>query len=739
MKTPARLTLALAAALSALLGGLYAGSGPAAGPAAKPGPKALTVDAVRFEQIPEIDGQLEPSIWARAFIIEDFVQYEPQEGAAPSERTVAYLAYDSKSLYIAVRCFDSDPKAIRACLTQRDKVMGDDEVTVYLDTFNDKKRALVFQVNPCGVQSDGLYTEPTGRSGRGGSMGFDRIDKSWDTYFRAAAAIDAEGYTIEMAIPFKSLRFPHAAVQTWGLQIMRSIRRKSEEVYWPARSRNVDGLLVQAGRFTIEGEIEKGRNLEIMPVLTGAKATGEKIDPQAGLNLKYGLTSDLTADATVNPDFSQVEADMPQVDVNQRYPLYYPEKRPFFLEGKDFYETPIELVYTRTMLDPSYGLKFSGKTGPYALGFLSVLDANTPDIDFPGAAPPDVAERGPKGLFNVLRVRRDLFSESSIGFILTDKEMGYDGESLTRNHNRVAAIDGLFKFAGHYRLSFQLAGSQSRMGEAETGFAPALALNLSRQSRHLQMSVDWTSIHPDFEAASGFLRRKDIHSLNARVGYSFLPQTSALISVTPSLNYRRIYDFDKTLTDEEKEFSLTVSGWGQSFFWMNYQDTFERYNGVDFKTRDWRFNLSAEPLAWLSGRLSLGFGDGIYYDDIPYLGYKSNWSAMVTLKPLSNVRLFTSFTSSEFFGERGGERVYAVHILSERVSFQVSKPLSLRLIADWNDYYRKLYLSFLLSYQLNPGTVFYAGVDDDREEDAAGLLRSKGRYVFVKFSYWWRT
>lgn len=732
MKTTARVPLALFLLFPVLLTGLPAEKTPAV----RPGPKPLAVGAARFDRAPVIDGKLELSIWETAMVIEDFVQYEPQEGAPPSERTVAYVAHDHKHLYIAVRCFDSNPKAIRACLTQRDRVMGDDEVSVYLDTFNDKKRAFVFQVNPCGVQSDGIYTEPTGRSGR---MSFDRIDRSWDTFFRAAAEIDETGYVVEMAIPFKSLRFPHTPDQTWGLQIMRSIRRKSEEVYWPPRSRGVNGFLVQAGRITIEGEIEKGRNLEVMPVVTGAKATGEKLDPRAGLNLKYGLTSDLTADATLNPDFSQIEADMPQVDVNQRYPLYYPEKRPFFLEGKDFYETPLELLYTRTMLEPQWGLKFSGKAGRTALGFMSVLDGNTPDISIPGATPPEVGEVAPRGLFNVLRVRRDLFSESSIGFILTDKEMGYEGESLTRNYNRIAGIDGLFKFARLYRFTFQLAGSQSRVGETETGFVPAVALNLNRSSRHLQLSADWTSIHPDFEASAGFLRRKDVHAFSTRAAYSLLPENRYVISVTPSLNYRRIYDFNRTLTDEEKEFSLMVSGWGQSFFWMNYQDSFERYNGVDFKTRDWRFNLSAEPLSWLSGRISRSFGDGIYYSEDPYLGYKSGWTAMVTFKPLSNVRFFTSYTNNEFFQAKGGERVYAVNILSERISVQLSKPLSLRLITDWNDYYRKLYLSFLLSFELNPGTVFYLGLDDTRENPGAGPLQSTGRYFFVKFSYWWRT
>jgi hypothetical protein len=409
------------------------------------------------------------------------------------------------------------------------------------------------------------------------------------------------------------------------------------------------------------------------------------------------------------------------------------------LEGKDLYETPIEVLYTRSILDPLWGGKLSGKTGKTTVGFLSVFDQNTPDMDIPGGEPPDVGLVPPRGLVNVLRMRRDLFSESSIGFILTDKEMGYEGESLTQNYNRVAGVDGLFKFARFYRFTFQALGSQTKLGETKTGFAPALTMGLSRQSRHLQLSADWTSIHPDFEASAGFLRRKDVHALSARAAYSFLPQNPYLISVTPSLSYRRIYDFNRTLTDTETDFSLMVSGWGQSFLWMSYQDSFEKYEGVDFKAKEWRIHLSAEPLSWLSGRVSRSFGDAIYYSDEPFLGYMTGWSATVTLKPLASLRFYTSYTNNDFRTERGGERVYRVNILSERVSYQLSKPLSVRLIADWNDYYQKLFVSFLLSYQLNQGTVFYFGADSGRERDEAGIFQPTGQYVFLKFSYWWRT
>ena len=254
---------------------------------------------------------------------------------------MAHFGYDLERLYIAIQCFDSNPTAVRACLSQRDKVYGDDGVTIYLDTVSDKKRAFVFKVNPCGIQSDGIYTEIGRRRG-----GYERVDYNWDTYFQAAAAIDSSGYTVEMAIPFKSLRFPNTPTQVWGLQILRTIPRKNEDIYWPPRSRDVNGFLVQAGRLEINGRIEKGKNFEILPVLTGAKRASEKLEPEAGLNLKYGVTSDLTADVTFNPDFSQVEADMPQNDVNQRYALYYPEKRPFFWRER-IYLTPPWSLSTR--------------------------------------------------------------------------------------------------------------------------------------------------------------------------------------------------------------------------------------------------------------------------------------------------------------------------------------------------------------------------------------------------------
>lgn len=702
-----------------------------------------SVKAVEFSSPPKIDGKLEDPFWENAVVLDHFTQYEPMEGAEPSEKTTAYIGYDRKNLYIGIRCFDSNPKAIRACLTQRDKVYEDDEITVYLDTFKDKKIAFAFQVNPCGVQSDGIYNE-TRRRGRGrggrGMGGFSQIDKNWDTFFLSNAHMDDKGYTVELSIPFKSLRFPHANAQTWGLQIQRNIRRKNEEIYWHPRSRDINGFLSQIGKLHIEGELEKGRNLEIMPVVIGLQESGKKFDPEPSLNLKYGITSDLTTDLTFNPDFSQIEADMPQIDVNQRYPLYYPEKRPFFLEGKNYFDTPIEMAYTRTIANPVWGAKLTGKMGKTTIGFLSVYDQAPTDIGvFSSDEDEDDDEpQASRGFVNIFRLKQDLFSESYIGMMLTDKETGDSWGSINKNLNRTAGIDGHFKFSNYYQFSFQIVGSYSKVDDQKTDVVPAMNFSLSHKSRHWNISAEYTHLPEDFEASTGYIRRKDIRQIRTRLGYNILPQNEFIVDIRPSFEYRRAYDFSNILTDEEARIGLFISGWRGSHIWGGYTVERERYEGINFQRKSIRLSLSSEPFSWFSGNVSFSAGDGIYYDENPYLGYKVSYGFRTTFRPLTNLRIFYDCNNNTFYQNKGGDKVYSINIISQRISYQLTRTISLRLITDYDDYDRELYNSILLSYEYRPGTVFYMGVDDNQEKDDLGIFRNQGRFYFLKFSYWWR-
>ncbi len=701
----------------------------------EPGGEYFVV-APEFTSAPKIDGKLDDEFWTNAVMIDKFTQYEPREGSEPSEKTVAYLGFDRNNLYIAVKAFDSNPNAIRACLVQRDKVYGDDEITIYLDTFNTKERAYAFKVNPCGVQTDGIYQEVRRRH-RGG--GFDRIDRNWDTYFHTAASIDDEGYSVEISIPFKSIRFPDTDSQTWGLQIQRSIRRKNEDIYWRPRSRDVNGFLIQAGQMQIDGNLAKGKNFEVMPVATGLKEDTGKLEPELGLNLKYGITSNITTDLTINPDYSQIEADMPQIDVNQRFALYYAEKRPFFLEGKDYFDTPIELVYTRTIADPTWGAKVTGKIGKTTFGVLSSYDTAPMEFETPenGDGESEVYEY-PRNFVNLLRMKFDLYPESYIGAIYTDKRAGDNWQSITSASNQVGGVDGNLKFLRFNRFSFQIVGSQSKTNTYDSGIVPAMIFNLSHASRRWSFSAGYTHLPPDFDASVGYIRRVDIKQFQSRLGYNILPMNDYIVDIRPSIEYRRAYDFNNVLTDEEVRLGGFLTGWRNSFIYGGYSWELERYQGIDFKREGLRVHINSEPLGWLSGGINFSFGDSIYYSENPYLGWKISYGGNLLLRPLTNLRLFYNYRNDTFWRDKGGERVYRINIISQRINFQISRHLSLRLITDYNDYYQELFNSFLISYELNPGTVFYLGVDDERGKDVNGRYEKLGRFYYIKFSYWWR-
>lgn len=430
-------------------GALLAGAQPQAKP---------PLDIPRLSHAPKIDGVLDNPIWEKeALKIEDFVQLTPKENGPPTEKTVAYVGYDEKNLYLAFRCFDSDPAKVRCSITSRDNIIDDDWILVMLDTFNEKRRAFSFFLNPAGIQIDAMRIE------EGGS---DNFDLSWDTVFDSAGTIDKDGWTAEIAVPFKSIRFPDQETKAWNIVLARNLPRKGEIILWPTFSRDVPGLLTQGQIWRIQGRVEKGKNLEVMPILTSLQRQGESLNVQPGVNLKYGVSSNLTLDFAANPDFSHIEADAPQIDVNLRYALRYQEKRPFFMEGMELFSYPqIEMVYTRRIIDPVWGAKISGKFGKTAYGILSAYDVNPSeslwDVHSGGA------NKNESALFNIVRLKTDVGAGSFLGFSLADKEI--DG-----SWNRVAGLDGQLRFKDRVFVFFQAVASKTSDDGEITALAPAL-------------------------------------------------------------------------------------------------------------------------------------------------------------------------------------------------------------------------------------------------------------------------
>ena len=346
-----------------------------------------------------------------------FTQRNPHDGEKVSEATEAYLGYDQKNLYAVFVCFD-DPRQVRARMSVREDIYDDDEVEVMLDTFHDRRRAYAFQTTPLGVQWDAIWTEASREEQTAGNW-----DVSWDTVWDSRGKVTDRGFVVWIAIPFKSLRFPATRRQVWGIILYRGIVRKTEDSFWPHISYKMEGRLAQAATlYGLEG-ISPGRDIELIPysLLRGFRAldTRDPTNPyfqkataqgQPGMDGKFVIHDHFVVDMTANPDFSQVESEDPQITVNQRFAVYFPEKRPFFLENEDFFRTPLDLFFTRSIGDPSAGIRLTGKDGPYSVGLMASDDRS------PGLYVPDYSPfSGMRSYFEVARVSRDISRQSSVG------------------------------------------------------------------------------------------------------------------------------------------------------------------------------------------------------------------------------------------------------------------------------------------------------------------------------------
>src|SRR4030081_1093055 len=350
---------------------------------------APTIQIPRIETPPSLSDfeDMQPSVRVAAQMakVTGFIAREPADGAAPTQNTDVYLAYDEHNLYAVFVCFDQEPEKIRARMTRREDIFSDDSVEIMVDTFHDSRRAYAFAANPFGIQWDALWTE--GAIGNGTPGDFAGFDPSFDTVWRSEGRLTGHGYMVLIAIPFKSLRFPDTGPQQWGIILNRAIPRTNENLFWPRISNRIQGRFNQAATATGVDQVSPSRNIQLIPY--GLVRSFRDIDqrdpnhplfenrslkPDVGLDAKFVLHDSFVLDATVNPDFSQIESDQPQITVNQRFEVFFPEKRPFFLENSNYFILPINLVFTRRIVHPEFGLRLTGKSGPWAVGVLATDD-----------------------------------------------------------------------------------------------------------------------------------------------------------------------------------------------------------------------------------------------------------------------------------------------------------------------------------------------------------------------------
>ena len=530
------------------------GGGFAPAPLARP-----TAVVVRSDSPPQIDGRLDDAVWETATHITDFVQIAPVEGAPGSETTEVWMAFDNDYLYFAFYAHYADPGIMRINWADREEIRGDDRMSVLFDPFLDQQRAYQFEVNGYGVQADSLVnadgstgfsrfsssspTRGSGGSRGGGGSGMSnsgqfgiRGDESWNALFDTGAELVEDGWTAEMRIPFKSLRYPSRAAgagHRWGFQITRIIRAKAEAQSWSPISRGVAGQLTQFGTLDGLSDLSRSRNLEILPEVTGFRLgsldteTGafntSPADGELGLGVKYGITPNLTADVAFNPDFSQIESDRPQIATNQRFALFFSEQRPFFLEGQEIFQTatPLTLVHTRTIVDPRVGGKLTGKVGQTTLGVVVADDEAAGRLD-----DPEHPRFGSTAQTFIGRARYDLYAESYVGAILTSREFGPD-------YNRVAGVDGRFRLGRTHRLSFLAVGSETQDEALGSRSGPVLEADFSKQGRNLSYNAAYSSIDPEFQTNTGFLPRVDLRQASGTASYRWWPESS-LVTWGPS-------------------------------------------------------------------------------------------------------------------------------------------------------------------------------------------------------------
>ena len=724
-----------------------------ASPAGSPQPPDLgilagrpTIQPTRIAEAPDIDGRLDDDVWRGVATITELVQQQPLDGAPATERTEIYLAYDSQRLYFGFAVHYDDPGIMRANRVDRDQAFLDDLVTVYLDPFLDQQRAYVFGVNAYGVQDDGIVSGAS--SSERGGIPFP--DRSWDALFDTAGRIVEDGYTAEMAIPFKSLRYPQRdgdEEHRWGLQIVREIKGSSDENdVWAPMTRDEQSFLAQMGVLDGLTGLSTSRNLELLPTFTAIRFgaldsanafVDQGTSPEAGLNLKYGITSNLTADFAHNPDFSQIESDRPQIEVNQRFPLFFPELRPFFLEGQEIFNVvgPVNLVHTRTIVDPRWGGKLTGKVGDTTLGLLVADDEAAGRRVGAGET-----GFGKSAQFLIGRARYDLYAGSHVGAILTDREF-LDG------YNRVAGVDGQFRVGRAGTLNLVAVQSETLREDGERLDGPMWGAVYNHNGRRLRVQGFVGVTDPGFRTDTGFVQRVDQKLVGLNSGYRWWPE-SWIINWGPILNVSRSYAFDGVLEDESVGGGVTLTFARNMSLLVNGSRALERFGGIDF----WKWNRRVRFNANTSRAFSFGArvftGDQVFFDPAaPFLGRGTSGGVNVTLRPWARFQSELSLDTSRFLDtRRGGARLFDVKIVRAFTTYQFSDRLLLRNIAEYNTFSTRLSANLLLTYRINAGTVFYLGYDDhfqqgrriDEDLYPTPDLRRTNRAIFTKLQYLFR-
>ncbi len=754
--------------------------------------RQLEVRPPRIEAEVVVDGRLDEPAWQRASVLSGFSQFTPQDDLPAPDSTQVRLWYSPTAIYFGVRAFQP-AGTVRATLADRDKITNDDNVQLLIGTFNDRRQATVLMVNPLGVQADGNLVERGSVSGGGfnstGQAAREPADLSPDFVYTSKGRVTEFGYEVEIRVPFKSLKYQSADVQTWDINVVRQVNYRGYEYSWAPARRGNASFLGQGGTVVGLAGISRGLVMDITPELTQRTegvpdaAPGQwhytSKRPSLGGNVRWGITNNLTLNGTIRPDFSQVEADATPVQFDPRQAVSFPEKRPFFLDGSEQFSVPNNLVYSRRIIQPDAAVKLSGKVGSTGIALLSAVDATAGS-----------ASRKDHPVYNILRLQRDLGTQSRIGMAYTDK---VDGS----NYNRVLDVDGRFVWNRVNSLQYQFASSLNQVAGLETA-GPLWDIRYNRSGRNFSARASFKGISDRFITQTGFISRTGQTQENIGVRFTQYGERGALLEQYAfDLMVDGLWDYRNWLNhgdarDKKSHFSiqtqwrggwtastsllLEVFGYDPAFYGPRFRvlrapgDTIPFTGTPRLPNRDLSLSISTPKLkhVTLSGTFIYG-QDENFAEWSPAEIYYLNLSA--EFRPTDHLRITPTFVLQDYLRVTDGSRVQRQQLPRIKVEYQVNRDLFLRVIGEYSANYldqlrddsrtnapllvrsgsqwvltkatrtNNVRGDFLISYRPTPGTVFYAGYSSQLREPTAFAFEDLNRTsdaLFVKLSYLFR-
>ena len=706
----------------------------------------------RVDTEPRIDGQIDQGEWSQATRIRVNIETNPNDNVPAKVEAQALLMEDGEVLYVAFIALDPEPDQIRAFYRDRDSMWNDDWVAIVLDTFNDERRAFKFFANPYGVQADSIQDDVNNDE-----------DRSWNAIWDSAGQINEDGYVVEMAIPMKQLRFtPSENNQTWGVDLVRFYPRdRGTRIANNPQDRNISCYICQISKADGFANLTRSRNLEVIPTLTSTAVENrnpamggwdsESIDPEGSLDVRWGISQDLYLNATLNPDFSQVEADSAQLDINNTFSLFFPERRTFFLDGADYFDTFERLVHTRNISDPDYGLKLTGKSGDHTYALLTANDVNTTFL-IPRSLGSSVASLGEvESKVAIGRYRFDIFENSTIGALITDRRAdGYN--------NTVSSVDAVLRPTDQDSISIQSMHSSSEYPTLIQGrYGQASSLSDSSQRleyRHTDRSWDWrlgyTDMGDDFRADLGFVNRVDFKFVVATVGHTWRGESDDFFNrIRVALDYDRTEDQSGLQLEEEFEVFLNMNGPKQSFLSGLFGGSETYWNGKYFDEQFNQLRVGFTPRANLRLSALIRVEDIVDFANTR-LGRSKRFGPSVNYRWGKHLELDLDHTLQQF--DVDGGRLFTADLTDLKATYQFSARSFLRFTLQYTDNKRnqdlyvrsvqartkQLTTQLLYSYRFSAATRFFIGYSDAGfQNDTYDAVEKTNRTLFAKFSYAW--